>query len=411
MRTDIETQLAALPALNAVDPPGYSRPCKICSAPAAAFDVVDFNKFCDEEDYYRYGLAGICVYYWRCATCGFLFTDFFDDWSAADFSRFIYNADYIKVDPEYAIERPTQFADNFARWLHGCEAARILDYGAGAGVFVKGMQARGYPRIEGFDPFSHPRRPHGRFDIITCFEVIEHAVDPLATFRDMLSLLADDGCIVLTQTVQPPDLLARRGTWWYLGPRNGHVSTYGDETLALIASQLGLTLHRGSTVYGLVRGNPSPPAAHAAAIVGPAFASLRLLAPRFRGDAAITFPSADSVWWHPLDGSGSRRWTGPAAPLWRAEWPPVSVLRVRVPVVGEAWRGCAAASRIALDDTDGDTRLDRGELVADFDVAGRLGGVVRLHPAAAPAEATPAADDRRRRLAITLEPPPAAAEG
>ena len=45
------------------------------------------------------------VTYYRCVHCQLIFTDFIDDWTIDEISRFIYNDDYVKVDPEY-LRRP-----------------------------------------------------------------------------------------------------------------------------------------------------------------------------------------------------------------------------------------------------------------------------------------------------------------
>ena len=74
--------------------------------------------------------------------------------------------------------------------------------------------------------FSLPTRPTGRFDVITCIEVIEHAPSPQFILADMRSLLADDGCILIGESLQPPDIDTVRCGWWYVAPRNGHASIY-----------------------------------------------------------------------------------------------------------------------------------------------------------------------------------------
>ena len=366
--------------LDARNSYGAGPHCKICGRSSVPFDIVDFNKFCEPGDFYRFGFAGVGVYYWRCRGCGFLFTDFFDDWTTNDFSQFVYNKDYLKVDPEYVSARPSRIAGRVAEWLRGCEAARILDYGSGAGVFVERMRSLGYGKVEGYDPFSSPRRPSGKFDIITCFEVIEHSPQPIGTFADILSFMAEDGCVMLTQTVQPPDLLTQGGSWWYLGPRNGHVSTYADETLAAVAARFGLTLYRGSTLYAMAGPVVSRHAKQTTDIVGPSFSSLRLFAPTQLQDHRITFPTADTVWWHPVAKRGPRRyrWTGNGTVMWRAEWPNVSILQVRIPVLHEVWKGASQQCAIRLGVSVEATRLDRGELVAELNVAGTRAGILEL---------------------------------
>ena len=198
---------------------------------------MDFNKC---AGFYVFGPASVPVHYHRCEECGFLFTPFFDDWTDEDFRRFIYNTDYGLVDPEYEGTRPIRVADHLAQFLAGREDAGILDYGAGGGLFAKRLTELGFQHVESYDPFSMPARPSGRFDIITCTEVIEHVPFPSVALDDMLSLLAVHGCIILGETLQPPDIGMIRGNWWYVAPRNGHMSTFAGRTLAMMAERSGL---------------------------------------------------------------------------------------------------------------------------------------------------------------------------
>ena len=75
-------------------------PCKICGAPAPPYGTVDFNKSCDEPRAEKLPPLGIPVTFRRCAGCGFLFTECFDDWTDQQFKEFIYNDAYIKLDPD-----------------------------------------------------------------------------------------------------------------------------------------------------------------------------------------------------------------------------------------------------------------------------------------------------------------------
>ena len=213
-----------------------SIPCKICGRPAPFFDAVDFLK-CTAG--YPFGPSGILVPYHRCEACGFLFTPFFDNWTQHAFQRFIYNDDYIVVDPEYIGARPVRVAERFADLLAPARGSRVLDWGAGSGIFAAEMVRRGF-RAEGYDPFSAPDMPVGKFDIITCIEAIEHVPEPMRAFRRMTEHLADDGMIIVGETLQPDDIEKIRCSWWYVAPRNGHCSTFDRRTMATIADQLGL---------------------------------------------------------------------------------------------------------------------------------------------------------------------------
>lgn len=383
--------------------------CKLCGGGAAPFDRVDFNKHCDRSNPYKFGYANVMIDYLRCEQCGFTFTEFFDSWTAEDWSQFVYNNDYIKVDSEYAAVRPMHAARHFSSLLRGAENARILDFGAGAGIFVERMREFGFTNITGYDPFSSPTRPEGLFDIITCFEVIEHSPDPLATVGDMASLLAVDGCILFSQTVQPDDILSQRGNWWYLAPRNGHVSTYADETLALLGHRLGLHFHRGDTVYGYANRSPSPAAQKVLALVGPRFGIARLYAPTGLPDAPIAFPSNQQVWWHQAECSATHRfrWTGASRVSWNVKWSDVTMLQIRLPFVAEIEPDFAAQCSLRLNGRISETWLSRGDLVAEFNVEDAGEGVVELRTPPLGGDPDSA---RRLGLAIPLGPEPLWAE-
>jgi len=378
---DPRARLRRLPGLASHASARSRVPCKICGAASRPFDRVDFNKYCNPENPYEFGYSGVSVDYLRCEECGFLFTKLCDAWSADDFRNFIYNDDYAKVDSEYADVRPLRTAQTVGEWFRGAEGARILDYGSGAGWFARSMRHAGYAAIEEYDPFSAPQRPQGRFDIITCFEVIEHSPDPRATFSDLLSLLRPDGCILLSQTLQPDDILAIRGSWWYLAPRNGHVSTFTEDAFERLGREFGLRFFRGETIYGFAGPEPGPHAAIALQAIGPSFTTVRLFAPQANPDAPIVSADGRCILWHRCEIVGGRpvRYTGNHRRLlWRAKWAPVSRIRVHVPFVHQAEDGFAARCQMSLDGELVPCRLVRGDIAAEFAVDGKTTGEIEL---------------------------------
>ena len=329
-------RLARQPRLHADNAAASAIPCKVCGRPASFFDVVDFNKC---AAFYPFGPSGVTLPYHRCEDCGFLFTAFFDAWSHDDFARLIYNDDYVKLDPEYLADRPMQNADLMVQKLAGFETARILDYGAGGGQFAERMAALGFRSVESYDPFSIPSRPKGRFDIVTCFEVIEHIPSPVAAMNDIQSFLYDHGCIVLSEVIQPPDIDRVRGNWWYVAPRNGHLSTFADRTLVALADRHGMVFHRGNP-HALVRGSAF---AGLGERFGRALACVRLVAPgeRRRGE------------WHDVerDAAGAFQWTEALDLTWRVTAPPgvPRQLQVMVPFAHESRAGFAEGCTIMID--------------------------------------------------------------
>jgi SAM-dependent methyltransferase len=256
--------LTAVSPLRAETALREAQRCKICeSSQIRDFDMVDANKICSEIEPYAFGLCGAGVRYVRCSACGFVFTSDFDSWDEATFSRHIYNQDYITIDPEYLVDRPERSAELVAHLLQGFESARILDYGSGTGALTAGLSRRGFADVADHDPLSQPERPMGLFDLVTCVETIEHAPDPVRLLRDMAGLLAPGGAILLQTSLQPPDISRLRGRWWYIAPRNGHISILGAASLREAARRAGLRLHlrAGESIllyHANATGRPSP---------------------------------------------------------------------------------------------------------------------------------------------------------
>ena len=226
----------ALSLRELVRPPERPPACKVCAAPTRLFDSVDFNQHCGAPPS-MFGESGIAVEYYRCDRCGFLFTNLIDDWSAAELSEFIYNADYIKIDPEYLGARAQRTAEHLAPLLISCRDLRILDYGSGSGAFAQSMGAHGFKKVASYDPLSSPQPPRGTFDLITCFEALEHAPQPLDTFAEIAGKLSRKGVVLIGQSLQPDDIEEIRGQWWYLAPRNGHVSFFTHDTFLELAAR------------------------------------------------------------------------------------------------------------------------------------------------------------------------------
>jgi SAM-dependent methyltransferase len=235
--------------------------CKVCSSPANLFDVVDFNKSCSRTSPYARGLRGIPIYYYRCQNCRFIFTQYFDTWNDKQFFKEIYNSDYVNVDPDYLIKRPKETANLFLKYADSVELdSPVLDYGSGSGAFARELRSAGFTTVSSYDPFSTPERPRGKFKIITCFEVIEHAPDPRKLFSNMIDLLTDDGVIILGTALAPTDVYCQRADWWYIAPRNGHVSIFTDEAMKELGKLFGLHYAKGDAFFCFTRTLQAPQA-------------------------------------------------------------------------------------------------------------------------------------------------------
>ncbi|CUW38856.1 conserved protein of unknown function [Magnetospirillum sp. XM-1] len=217
--------------------------CTVCGAPSPLMGVVDFHKSCLERDGQRLGLRGVPVYYRRCSRCGLVFADTMLRWSDEDFAQRIYNADYAVVDPEYAEIRPV----GNARWLRellgeGAAGLSVIDYGGGNGRFAAELRAAGM-RAATVDPHtSHPAPDFDTADLVTAFEVFEHAVRPQRVLDEALALMRPDGALVFSTLLQSAGFDAQGLDWWYVAPRNGHVSIHSRTSLTELLRSRGLRL-------------------------------------------------------------------------------------------------------------------------------------------------------------------------
>ncbi len=402
--TSIE-RFTAVERLDKMRPLRDAVRCKLCGNNAIAFDVVDFNKYCSQEDFYSFGLSGVSVVYNRCRVCGAIFTSFFDDWTPAAFADHVYNEDYIKVDSEYASIRPRFVANDMAQRWGDCRSARVLDYGSGAGAFADELRTLGYQSVEAYDPFSSPSRPSGSFDIVTCFEVIEHTPSPVETLRDICRYLKPDGCVIVSQTLQPENINLVRGNWWYIAPRNGHVCTFTADAMAVLAQSCGLTFHMGQGPYAFSRPERSVLATRALRTMGQPHYFAPLLAP----DGERTIKGLVRTRWHKREvgDAGPFRWTGTAKLRWSLPSLPhfPATLRAVLPIFDRMTPAIENNVHGSLGQGDVSFRREGDNLVADFAVAGPVSSLTVTTPQPiTPRALRGADDDRRLGLAVLGRP-------
>jgi hypothetical protein len=172
-------------------------------------------------------------------------------------------------------------------------------------------------------------------------------------------LLTDRGCIILGETLQPADIGTIRANWWYVAPRNGHVSTFADRTLAALAAQLGLIFHRGTGHHAL-RSPGEGPHARIAERFGRPIACFRLRAPA--EEVAGGFHAIEGI-------AGQRfRWSGAETLLWRIQVPfPRRTVQIAIPYRHEARHGFAAGCRVDIGDRAASVSVRESAIVAEAD--------------------------------------------
>jgi SAM-dependent methyltransferase len=219
--------------------------CPICRNISRPLDVVDFNKSCIEAEGKALPLIGVPVYYFLCDTCGFCFAPDLYKWSKNEFSEKIYNDDYVVVDPDYVSKRPIINAKNMEHFFGRAEGLKHLDYGGGSGLTSELLRDRGWDS-RSYDPFDDRNtnlNALGKFEIVSAFEVFEHVPDPKSLIRNLSNLLAPEG-VVIFSTLLSDGQIARntRLSWWYAGPRNGHISLFSHDSLTRLTAQERLSL-------------------------------------------------------------------------------------------------------------------------------------------------------------------------
>ena len=88
----------------------------------------------------------------------------------------------------------------------------MLDNGGRNDVFCTALRANGFPVAVTYDPMvpEYACRPDGKFDLVTCFETLEHLPDPTAGIAQIVDCVADPGLILFTTLVLPADFDTQR---------------------------------------------------------------------------------------------------------------------------------------------------------------------------------------------------------
>jgi hypothetical protein len=330
----------------------------------------------------------------------------FDDWTAGEFARFIYNEDYIKVDAEYAGSRPEREAAAMARRLAGLSHLRILDYGSGSGLFANQLRSSGFDHVSTYDPFSSPSRPDGQFDVVTCFEVLEHTVSPRATLSDIATFLDPAGCLIFSTGVQPPSIGEIRANWWYVSPRNGHVSIYSLKALACLGQHVGLLLYVGPGGTAFANVSISSVTQQILSSVGHPLHFMQLTAP----NQGAAIPAEQKTSWHGIESAGtaSFRWTREAEIAWRVHTLPLQQceLIIAIPIQNEVQPGFAERCRLEVGNKRASLIRDVDILTASLMMDEPVDAVVKLvmPPQLRPCDLRPVSDGRPIGLAISTGP-------
>lgn len=215
----------------------------------------------------RYGYPGHFDLY-RCPACGHRALD--ARFSAEQLGE-LYSRYYPRSSLQLSDYRPHRRRRGLAAWLDGDDCAawrwvppsvRVLDIGCGFGEALGYHQSRGCS-VWGVDADDNIRRvgehfgfnvqvglfdpacyAPGFFDVITLDQVIEHVQDPLRTLRDIASVLAPGGVVIISTPFAGgwgARLFGRRWINWHTPY---HVQFFTPRSMQVAAAQAGLQLER-----------------------------------------------------------------------------------------------------------------------------------------------------------------------
>ncbi len=141
---------------------------------------------------------------------------------------------------------------------------KALEIGCGSGFFLKELEKAGFTTVYGVEPseeavsksgdlkeniftgfFENASYPENSFDLITCFQTLDHLIDPLSVLKKILQLLKPGGLAYLIMHNEK-SLQAR-----LFGEKSPiydveHIYLFNKKTLPLLCQKAGFT-----TVYGV----------------------------------------------------------------------------------------------------------------------------------------------------------------
>lgn len=212
--------------------------CKICRSRVSEFSKAKL-------------LQKYLVGYYKCDTCGFVFTEkpywikeaYRDSINITDTGLVARNLNFIKLTRLIIM---LCFDSN----------AKFLDYGGGYGLFVRLMRDAGFD-FYWVDRYSRNLLSRGfeystkhiPYEMVTAFEVFEHMRDPMAYFSQILNY-SDN---ILFSTFLLPKSNPKPGEWWYYGLEHGqHISFYSLKTLMIIAKKMNRYLYSNNKNIHLI---------------------------------------------------------------------------------------------------------------------------------------------------------------
>jgi hypothetical protein len=167
---------------------------------------------------------------------------------------------------------------------------------------------------------------------------------------------------LIGQTLQPADITTLRGDWWYMSPRNGHVTLFSCETLHLYALDNGFEFVDFGDLFALTRTDKSDLTRTIIARRRPQRRRIELHAP------AATSGTQEA--WHEAEVSSiaAFRWTRAADVCLGLHDTPRGLFRVVLRHVATRGEAFLKQSRIRVGTHERPISVHEGDLFAVFDL-------------------------------------------
>jgi 2-polyprenyl-3-methyl-5-hydroxy-6-metoxy-1,4-benzoquinol methylase len=142
-----------------------------------------------------------------------------------------------------------------------CPGDRWLDVGTSNGTFVEllcklGVDGHGIElsevavaqaRAKGLpveQSLAEEYQPDAPFDVVTCFDLVEHAIDPVQCLRAVHRLLIPGGKVVITLPNQASAIRKVMGSRWYFYIPGEHLHYFNPSTIRRLLSRTGFETER-----------------------------------------------------------------------------------------------------------------------------------------------------------------------
>lgn len=213
--------------------------------------------------------------FYKCVSCGFLFSDALDGLSSEEWQKFYAYPNYLKYDPGAVTQRRKERTKALVKHVaqrFNISEPKILLHGNGSCESAKELLAEGFDVWTTFDHLEDWGRSLTMdgaeamcdFDIVCSIEVAEHFCNPLKEFMDALYVLRKGGVFCGTTSMNDgiPHENMQRDEWHYTKPHTlnaGHISIYSLKSLDKIAEELSCKnlTERGSSKMREVSHMPS----------------------------------------------------------------------------------------------------------------------------------------------------------